>query len=208
MCYEGGGLAEWFTTLYATREGLAEWFTTQYAIWEGLAEWFTTTLYAMREGLAEWFNTFFFHLLLYGHSTMDMEMFYYNFTDQYMFFQEDFFEQLETGVVLCQHANNVQSFILDRLDEQRNGLYIGRRPLPQVRLISTYLESAKAFVCQLNVSEFFNCEFILSYSRKFQSHSYISNIKYDYLFQKQNNMLFIVLTLELQAKTTLTIFYG
>ena len=48
-------------------------------------------LYAMREDLAEWFNT------LYGTAIT----------------AETFFTELETGVLLCQHANAVQSFIAD-----------------------------------------------------------------------------------------------
>ena len=48
-------------------------------------------LYAMKEDLAEWFNE------LYGGLSVTVD---------------NFFEQLETGVVLCQHANLVQSFIL------------------------------------------------------------------------------------------------
>ena len=68
-------------------------------------------LYAMKEDLAEWFNT------LYG---LDVTV-------------DDFFEQLETGVVLCQHANNVQSFILERLIEEKNGVFRGKKPLPKSR---------------------------------------------------------------------------
>ena len=68
-------------------------------------------LYAMKEDLAEWFNT------LYG---LDISV-------------ENFFEQLETGVVLCQHANNVQSFILERLIEEKNGVFRGKKPLPKAR---------------------------------------------------------------------------
>ena len=68
-------------------------------------------LYAMKEDLAEWFNT------LYG---LDVTV-------------DDFFEQLETGVVLCQHANNVQSFILERLIEEKNGVFRGKKPLPTSR---------------------------------------------------------------------------
>ncbi len=48
-------------------------------------------LYAMKEDLAEWFN------VLY-----ELEI-----------GVDNFFEQLETGVVLCQHANTVQEFILE-----------------------------------------------------------------------------------------------
>ena len=51
-------------------------------------------LYAMREDLAEWFNT------LYGTSIT----------------AEDFFSELDTGVLLCQHANAVQSFIAENSD--------------------------------------------------------------------------------------------
>ena len=55
-------------------------------------------LWAMREDLADWFNK------LYD---LDIDA-------------ETFFERLETGVVICQHANNVQSFILERLRENGN----------------------------------------------------------------------------------------
>ena len=48
-------------------------------------------LYAMREDLAEWFNT------LYGTAITPA----------------GFFKELDTGVLLCQHANAVQSFIAE-----------------------------------------------------------------------------------------------
>ena len=68
-------------------------------------------LYAMKEDLAEWFNT------LYG---LDVTV-------------DDFFEQLETGVVLCQHANNVQSFILERLIEEKNGVFSWQETFTQIK---------------------------------------------------------------------------
>lgn len=76
-------------------------------------------LYAMKEDLAEWFNT------LYG---IEITV-------------EDFFEKLETGVVLCQHANTVQSFILERLIEEKTGIFHGKRPLPKSRdfIVSRHL---------------------------------------------------------------------
>jgi len=57
-------------------------------------------LTAMKEDLAEWLNT------LYG---LKLTV-------------ENFFEELENGVVLCEHSNNVQSFILERLRENKGAL--------------------------------------------------------------------------------------
>lgn len=54
-------------------------------------------LYAMREDLAEWFNG------LYDlHMTCD-----------------NFFDMLDTGLVLCQHANNVREFMARWLEQRR-----------------------------------------------------------------------------------------
>ena len=85
-------------------------------------------LYAMKEDLAEWFNT------LYG---LDISV-------------ENFFEQLETGVALCQHANNVQSFILERLIEEKNGIFHGKKPLPKARdfIVRTTYSNSYGF-CKL-----------------------------------------------------------
>lgn len=55
-------------------------------------------LYAMREDLAEWFNGLY-----------DLQM-----------TSDTFFEALDTGIVLCQHANNVRDFMAKWLEKRRS----------------------------------------------------------------------------------------
>ena len=94
-------------------------------------------LYAMKEDLAEWFNT------LYGlEVTVD-----------------NFFEQLETGVVMCQHANNVQSFIAERIAQtgpqtpanrsRRSSFNLPDKPVQYRTKVSP-----GSFQCRDNVSNF------------------------------------------------------
>ncbi len=96
-------------------------------------------LYAMKEDLSEWFNT------LYG---LNMNV-------------DNFFTELETGVILCQHANNVQSFILQRLKENDGkplplprGQQHSRTHLPESGV--QYRENVRpgTFQCRDNVSNF------------------------------------------------------
>ena len=83
-------------------------------------------LWAMREDLADWFNK------LYG---LDIDA-------------ETFFERLETGVILCQHANNVQSFILQRLRENGNQWKHSQR---EASLLKRFEESQKGVQYRENV---------------------------------------------------------
>ena len=55
-------------------------------------------LYAMKEDLAEWFNQLY---------VIDITV-------------DDFFEKLETGVVMCRHANEVQKHALQYLQKRRH----------------------------------------------------------------------------------------
>lgn len=95
-------------------------------------------LWAMREDLAEWFDTLY-----------DLEV-----------TADSFFEQLETGVVLCQHANNVQSFILERIRadggqvKSRRGGYLRPPKLPERGV--QYRENVRAgtFQARDNISNF------------------------------------------------------
>ena len=94
-------------------------------------------LAAMKEDLAEWLNT------LYGHNlTVD-----------------NFFDELETGTILCEHANNVQSFILERLKEHGRILKPrpGHRPLdldPEKQVAFRSNVKVGSFQCRDNLSNF------------------------------------------------------
>lgn len=88
-------------------------------------------LYAMKEDLAEWFNT------LYETSLTE----------------ENFFEELETGTLICRHANRVQNFILQNhskeLDKGKT-----RVELPENGVQFKENVKSGSFLCRDNISNF------------------------------------------------------
>ena len=91
-------------------------------------------LYAMKEDLAEWFNT------LYG---LDITV-------------DNFFEQLESGVTMCQHANNVTSFIKEQLGSAQSSSTPKRPPVHLPDRGVQYRSNVKegSFQARDNVSNF------------------------------------------------------
>ena len=87
-------------------------------------------LYAMKEDLAEWLNA------LYN----------INVTE------ENFFEELETGVLICRHANLVRDFILKNHCKSLDGKT--RIELPENGVQFKENVKAGSFQCRDNISNF------------------------------------------------------
>ncbi|XP_076305993.1 GAS2-like protein pickled eggs isoform X2 [Tachypleus tridentatus] len=86
-------------------------------------------LYAMKEDLAEWLNALY---------ELDITV-------------DDFLERLETGVILCQHANNVLRMAREWHQAGRNGLNI---PIPERDVVYRTDVQPGTFQSRDNVSNF------------------------------------------------------
>ncbi|XP_076336553.1 uncharacterized protein LOC143239409 [Tachypleus tridentatus] len=122
-------------------------------------------LYAMKEDLAEWLNA------LYG---LDITV-------------DNFLERLETGVILCRHANNVHRIAREWQQDGQNGLNL---PIPQRDIVYRTDVQPGTFQSRDNVSNF------ISWCRKLDIKECLL-FETDDLVLRKNEKSFILCLLEI-----------
>lgn len=125
-------------------------------------------LYAMKEDLAEWLNT------LYG---LNINV-------------DNFMKQLETGVVLCRHANHVLKRAREYEANGRNSLNI---PIPKKDIIFKLNVNPGTFQARDNVSNF------ITWCRVLQIHECLL-FETDDLVMRKNEKSFILCLLEVARR--------
>jgi hypothetical protein len=125
-------------------------------------------LYAMKEDLAEWLNT------LYG---LNINV-------------DNFMKQLETGVVLCRHANHVLKRAREYEANGRNSLNI---PIPKKDVVFRPDVNPGTFQARDNVSNF------ITWCRVLQIHECLL-FETDDLVMRKNEKSFILCLLEVARR--------
>ncbi|XP_013782900.2 GAS2-like protein pickled eggs, partial [Limulus polyphemus] len=125
-------------------------------------------LYAMKEDLAEWLNA------LYG---LDITV-------------DNFLERLETGVILCQHANNVHRMAQEWQQAGQNGLNL---PIPQRDIVYRPDVHPGTFQSRDNISNF------ISWCRKLDIKECLL-FETDDLVLRKNEKSFILCLLEIARR--------